>query len=717
MRVFISFSFGDEARAQGVRDAFRSMTAARRTRAAWAAAIAVAALAAPWSMAAAQDDGPADEELTQVYTRDYFDPYNPQTAQDIVDRIPGFTFDPGDDDLRGFGEAAGNVLVDGVRPTSKTGGVEDALTRIPANDVARVEVIRGAAGASEATGQAVVANIIRSGSRRSASWRVEIERNSEGVTYPLFEGALTARAGAWSTSTKLTGFWEQFDLVGRRDRFDADGDLTVAQTEDRPSVLTQGFVSTEAIRPLGGGVLTLNGRGGISGFFPVTDRFLFDGREPDGAPDGRVYIDFDSIEWTGEASVDWTRTFQNGWTFKTILLASSTPLDEETIVREERPVRTIDGGSRFTNTQIPIETISRTTYARGGARALKPEFGFEGAYNRLDSEFALFARDASGTETPVALPASDVVVEELRGEAFANLIWTAAPKWTVETGVAVEASEISVSGDAQNNQAFVFAKPFANLLYRPSSTLQLRLGARRTVGQLDFADFAASADGEQDRQFGGNPDLGPDQTWRAAFAVDWRREARGALNVEVFHEWRNDVLEQLGLPSGAFGLANAGEGRVWGVTTSGALQLTPVIPGGLLEVRATVQDSEFDDPLTGATRVLDDIPSPIISLNFRQDLPAIQSSWGVTYIAAENTELFFGNEISDARDGDRVELFAETTRYFGVKSRLALRGVGGQTFRTNRRFFAPDRSGAFVGSERVDRDRGLFITLTVEGQL
>ena len=654
-------------------------------------------------------------DAVQTYPRSFFDRFNPQTARDIVDRIPGFTFDPGDS-LRGFGGAAGNVLVDGVRPTSKTGGIEDALTRIPANDVARVEVIRGAAGTSEATGQTVVANIIRSGSKRSASWRAEIERNSEGVTYPLFEGSLTSKVGAWSTSTKLNGFWEQFDLVGRRDRFDADGALSVAQTEDRPSVLTQGFISTEAIRPFGGGTLTLNGRGGISGFFPVTDRFLFDGREPDGAPDGRVYIDFDSFEWTGEASVDWARTFSNDWTFKTILLASSKPLDEETVVREERPVQTLGGGSRFTNRQIPIETILRTTYARGGERRFKPEFGLEAAYNRLDSEFALFSRDANGVETPIALPASDVIVEEFRGEAFANLIWAAAPDWTVETGLAVEASEISVSGDAENNQTFFFAKPFANVLYRPASTLQLRLGARRTVGQLDFGDFAASADGEQDRQFGGNPDLGPDQTWRASFAVDWRRESLGAINVELFHEWRSDVLEQLVLPSGAFGLANAGEGRVWGVEASGSLQLSPVIPGGLLEVRATVQDSTFDDPLTGVARALDDVPSPIVSVNFRQDLTSVQSSWGVNYTSFENNQFFFGNEASDRRNGGQVEVFVETTRYLGVKSRVALKGVGGRNFRTERLFFAPDRSGAFIGSEIVDRDRGMFITLTVEGQ-
>ncbi len=652
---------------------------------------------------------------TQVYKRAYFDRYNPQTARDIVDRIPGFTFDPGDD-LRGFGGAAGNVLVDGVRPTSKTGGIADALTRIPANDVERVEVIRGAAGTSEATGQTVVANLIRSDRRLSISWRAEVERNSQGVIYPRFEGALTARTSGWSISTKLTGFWEQFDLVGRRDQLDADGTLSVAQTEDRPSTLTQGYLSSEAIGPFGGGTLTLNVRGGISGFLPVTERLQFDGRAPNDAPDGRVDIDLDSIEWTGEASVDWTRKLPDDWTFKTILLFSSVPLDEETIVRQERPVRTLSGGSRFTNRQIPIETIIRATVARGGERDLKPEFGVEAAYNRLDSEFAFFTRNAAGAETPMDLPAASVVVDELRGEAFANLIWTATTSWTLETGIAVEASQISVSGDAANRRTFLFAKPFANLLYRPISSLQFRLGARRTVGQLDFADFAASADGEQDRQFGGNPNLGPDQTWRAVFAIDWRSESRGALNTALFHEWRTDVLEQLVLPSGAFGLANAGRGRVWGIEASGSLQLHPVIPGGLLEVRATLQDSTFDDPLLNDSRNLNDVPSPTVTANFRQDFPSIQSSWGLNYTAVQNNTFYFGNEVNESRNGGRFELFAETTRWFGLKVRLALRNIGGRRFRAERAFFAPDRSGARVGTEVVDRDRGMFVTLTVEGQ-
>lgn len=56
-------------------------------------------------------------------------------------------------ELGGFAGAAGNVLVDGKRPTIKSGGLEDFLSRIPADAVDRIEVTRGAQRAGETAGQ------------------------------------------------------------------------------------------------------------------------------------------------------------------------------------------------------------------------------------------------------------------------------------------------------------------------------------------------------------------------------------------------------------------------------------------------------------------------------------------------------------------------------------------------------------------------------------
>ena len=84
----------------------------------------------------------------------------PNTAYDMIGRLPGFTFDDGNT-ARGFAGTAGNVLIDGQRPTSKSDDLQSILQRIPASDVDHIEVIRGGAPGIDMQGQTVIANVIR----------------------------------------------------------------------------------------------------------------------------------------------------------------------------------------------------------------------------------------------------------------------------------------------------------------------------------------------------------------------------------------------------------------------------------------------------------------------------------------------------------------------------------------------------------------------------
>ena len=100
-------------------------------------------------------------------------------------------------------------MIDGERPTSKSGGIEDALRRIPAAQVARVEVIRDAQ-TSEAQGQSVVLNIIRRRDVVGGAWSVELERNGSGLLYPKGQISYARSIAGWDTSIKANSFWEQF---------------------------------------------------------------------------------------------------------------------------------------------------------------------------------------------------------------------------------------------------------------------------------------------------------------------------------------------------------------------------------------------------------------------------------------------------------------------------------------------------------------------------
>src|SRR5471032_2855328 len=95
-----------------------------------------------------------------TYPASFFTDSRPATAYDMVSRLPGFSLDTGQS-ARGFAGTAGNVLIDGVRPTTKTDDLNSILNRIPAASVERIDVIRGSAPGIDMQGQSVVANIVR----------------------------------------------------------------------------------------------------------------------------------------------------------------------------------------------------------------------------------------------------------------------------------------------------------------------------------------------------------------------------------------------------------------------------------------------------------------------------------------------------------------------------------------------------------------------------
>ena len=75
---------------------------------------------------------------TLAFPASFFAAAQPATAYDMVLRVPGFSFDAGDADVRGLAGAGGNVLLDGRRPAAKGDTLDAILKRIPARAVARI---------------------------------------------------------------------------------------------------------------------------------------------------------------------------------------------------------------------------------------------------------------------------------------------------------------------------------------------------------------------------------------------------------------------------------------------------------------------------------------------------------------------------------------------------------------------------------------------------
>ena len=169
----------------------------------------LAVLAAPVATVSAPAGG------VTVYDASYFAGAQLSTALDLLQRVPGFTVDTGDG-VRGFGGAAGNVLIDGQRATSKADSLNDALQRIPAASVARVEIIRGGAPGIDMQGRTVLANLVLKSAPRTDASIVAVGRflgDGRALGSGRFE--LERRDGQLSFTTSLILYQYPPDDAGK----------------------------------------------------------------------------------------------------------------------------------------------------------------------------------------------------------------------------------------------------------------------------------------------------------------------------------------------------------------------------------------------------------------------------------------------------------------------------------------------------------------------
>jgi outer membrane receptor for ferrienterochelin and colicins len=142
------------------------------------------------AFAAAAADAP------RSYTPEDFARYAPRTALDMLRLVPGFVIRRADQ-VRGLGQASGNVLLNGERVAGKDSDVLDELGRIPAANVLRIELVDAATlDVPGLSGQ--VANVIVRADMISGRWSYEPEWRRHFTDPVLTRGeiSVTGAAGA-----------------------------------------------------------------------------------------------------------------------------------------------------------------------------------------------------------------------------------------------------------------------------------------------------------------------------------------------------------------------------------------------------------------------------------------------------------------------------------------------------------------------------------------
>ena len=587
------------------------------TKAMWLAGTALCLLCGPVvAQTAAPEQGVQTGVL--VFEPAFFADARPDTALDMIARLPGFNFDGGNSETRGLAGTAGNVLIGGARPSTKSDGLGDILGRISATGVARIELIRGGSPGIDMQGQPVVANVILL--RTVTTERVfeaEADVLADGHVSPGLTARYARREGDNQIEGSVSGFWERSwgDSEGFRRRFTPTGVLT-QDASLASSTRNRGVRATAAgQRRIGGGLFRASGLLDWSAEAGSQDQVIRSGS-------GTSSFNTDEEDlFEGEFGLDWNREFgaRSG--------LELTGLQRYASGSDSADSNNSSGNSNFTSETTTGESIGRAILRFRPSDRWAMETGGEIAYNFLD-------RASAYTEgsVPVPLPSSSVKVEELRGEVFGQATWRPDPTLTIEGGLRVEVSEITQSGDSDLSKSFVYPKARLQTTWTPRAGHQLRLRIEREVGQLDFGDFTASADINLGQVEGGNPDLEPQKSSVLEAAYEYRFWGEGALLASWSYAAIEDVVDIIPLAGGFDGVGNIGDG----VQETFDLRLTlPTdrlgVRNGRLQLRGNWTSSEVIDPVTGQERAFQNDQDFGCDVSFEQDLGDGRWTWGVVH--------------------------------------------------------------------------------------
>jgi len=564
---------------------------------------------------AAADPATASSGVTS-YPPSFFTAYQPTTALDMVNHLPGFVYDPGDQ-VRGFAGAASNVLIDGARPASKSDTTDSILSRIPAGDVDHIELIRGGAPGIDMHGRTVMANVIR---RKGDKTEIiaSLQDNlflDDGHTIPGGSVQITSRIGPRNIEAQVSRYSSFDDSVGNG----TIDTLTPGSPDVRQNVHNSGA---------GGGV-------GITGSYTGPDlggelrinvkleETYFHAGQDYGAPPDTVVND-ENRGRDGEIGVNYEKKLGQ-WDLQLIGLQH---LERD----NAREWSTAPGDVYFDNQiQRSGESIGRVVLRYEASPKLTFEGGGEVVYNFLAGHELYVDNGAQ-----VLLPSDDVFVDETREEVFGQATWKIDPKLRLEAGVRLEYSDIVESGDVTNNRSFFYPKPRVMLTWDPFKDTEVRLRIERKLGQLNFSNFVSAVDFNTAGLINaGNPNLRPDDHWQYEAAVEQRFWGKGSIVITGLHEQIadvNDFVPIAGTNPLVDGPGNIGSGTSDQLDIEGNIPLDTIgIHGGLLKTTTIWRISSVQDPITHQDRRISGQRPDDIQFSYEQDVAEWNSTFTVGY--------------------------------------------------------------------------------------
>lgn len=672
---------------------------------------------------------------------------------DIIDRIPGAAaiLNSGGNgrgnNQRGFGSGGDQVLIDGKRLSAKGNSIRDLLSRTSADDVERIELIRGAADGLEVLTEGLVVNVImKKGVSTSSSFlKLGVLHFTGHRTMPEIEASHRGKLGDLDYTFALEARKRGRQFNREEVFYDLDDNVTGGNIMDGVWRNKHIKLSTNLSYDFGDGeILNLNGL-----YQPNRNENEQFHNSPDDDNDSLHFdIGDDFTMW--EVAGDYSRKVPYLGNLKTRFVfgreGNSNYVGERSRgVGDEKFVYSEENFAFDTK-----EDIIRASFTKNMFGNQSLEYGVEGAFNSVRQIYSATRRSAASDPFELGT-LTNIEVRENRYEYFAIHNYTISPKATLQSSLTMENSEIISDTILEDDivtidNSFIFWKPRLNFKYDITSGDQIRLIAEKKVSQLEFFHYFTFFDDVAKELRFGNNDIKPTETWEFSATYE-HRFANDGGNIEAkiyyndiknyitradftdFRDFGGNAItadQYFALPPDAalrddtdfstkFG--NINKAKDYGVEINSNVRLGFIgVPEAQFGVEYKYNHRTFVDDFTKLERQFSWNPRHQFSFNYRHDI----SKWGLSYGGEiEFKSSFFHADIDflwDFESRNEIELFVEKQFEGGLKARFEFEK--GEETNTNAVYYRYNDHRRFDELSRYDRhmiDQPYRFEFTVEG--
>lgn len=667
------------------------------------------------------NDVPPRMDATRRYNMDFFLSKNPKTAMDMMNLLPGFSFSPGDSTVRGYSASAGNVVINGERPSNKQFTLDTILQNINADQVDYIEVIEVSRPGLEMLGQTIVANVVTKQTAGNAT--VASIGNAffvDGRVVPSGSVQITRRGGGgklYSGAFSISRYVELAEGQGPQVRTDNQGDVIQNAAIDSAAGGLTAYGYGVFSAPVWHGHLSVNGSAARTDYAyrendlanpSSTSQRL---REYLGGPlGGQLLL---------ELGAHFNRHVGEKLTTESVILID--PNRQTYSSTSDSPGAT----ERFLQLQHGGEALGRTNLRYAATANVTLETNAEISYNWLSTASSYFYNDV-----PVALPNAAADVSETRSQFSGHMAWALHKGLDLDFGAQVESSGIAAHADTDQTKVLAYLKPKFAVSFSPKGSFRLGLRVEHEVGQLNFTNFVAVSSLSTGSIRAGNTNIVPQQDWVFEFVPEYHFWSEGNAVFTFRHYAIADAIDRVPITSGA----GAGDtfdapGNIGSATENVALLSTTIpldrfdIKRGQLRIAASRVWSSVTDPTTRQARPVTGLNPFEYSIAFRQDLPRWKADWGASFLtpcsASPNvkgcTEAQYRfDEIDSYRARPTINLFAEYLPGKGVSIRLEGDNVLQQSYSRVVSIFAGRRDAfPLAHQERRDLTSAASINVTL----